>query len=182
LISLDPLSLRVIKINEAALSLLNPNENKILQNDFSAILIEADRDRFRHNIVKLQTLQFRSTGVWYIQTQIGEVLSVRIDVVHFMDQDVGSLILALNNLTPQLTVEKELKEFAQFTEQKIFQRTSLLERRNEELTLRAKETEKVNAELIFINERLQLISRERSTADNVSTSAGQVRERNSEVL
>ena len=181
LISLDPLSLKIVKINEAARYLIDPNDKEIVQDDFSSFLAEADRDRFKHEFtLRHAAMQFRNAGIWCIQMRTGEVMSVRIDVVHFSNDEAGSLILALHNLTPQLTAEKQLREFAQFTEQKIAQRTSHLERRNEELSLRAKETEKVNSELIFINERLQMISRERSTADNVNASAGLARERNPE--
>lgn len=167
LIALDSSSLKVVQANEAAIALLDLHSHQLIQRDFCEILIEEERNRFKEDLAnKRQTSRFRTAGVWCLESRTGELLSIRIDVVHLIDQDGDTIILALNNLTPQLSAEKELKQFAQFTEQKIAQRTSHLQRRNEELVLRANETEKVNAELIFINERLQLISRQQSTAEN----------------
>jgi hypothetical protein len=85
-------------------------------------------------------------------------------------------------VTSQVHAERELKEVTQVIEQKISQRTAQLERLNEELAFRARETEKVNTELIFINERLQLITRQQSAASekSITSAAPSVRERNPE--
>ena len=82
--------------------------------------------------------------------------------VSYMSGSQPRYMIALHNLTSQLRAERELKEIGQFIERKIAERTLHLERQNEELVLRARETEKVNSELIFINQRLQDISREKS--------------------
>jgi hypothetical protein len=162
LVILDPKSLTVAQMNDAALSLLELDKLSPAERNLSEFVDESQRDRFKNEMLCERTsLQFRDAGTWDMQTHTGKILAVRMNAANLVKAKGSQLILSFYNLTPQVTAERQLKEFTQFFEHKITQRTAQLERLNEELTFRAKETEKVNSELIFINEKLQSISRER---------------------
>ncbi len=176
---IHPHNLMVTHANDAARFLLGYAPGELHGKDFLEMIGRNNRDHFRTLFLKSSMIvNFRSAGNWPVETNTGKILMIQMDVSYISGTQPRYMI-ALHNLTSQLRAERELKEIGQFIERKIAERTVHLERQNEELVFRARETEKVNSELIFINQRLQDISREKSLRDDPAMPS---RARNPEAL
>jgi PAS domain-containing protein len=180
LMIIDAGTLVIVECNDALRYALQALPSDLIGKDFPGLFLSDYRPGLIGQLRQQKiSHSFRKLGNWPSQLKSGKILTFQLDIVRVERAGTERLMISFANLTPQLQAERDLKELSHFIEQKIVQRTSHLERLNEELAFRARETEKVNAELIFINERLQNMARETNSAEPkpIAFSASQTKER-----
>lgn len=157
LILVDVKTLQVSDSNESAQKLFGYDGDGFRTIHLQKLIVESERDRFiSQSVSNRLTDTYRKLGNWRMINHDGKEIVIRLDAVR---NNNNKLLFLLSDVTALVTAEAALRNMDQTVEHKIAQRTLHLERLNEELMFRARATEQVNAELIFVNEKLQSINK-----------------------
>ncbi|HYF70152.1 MAG TPA: hypothetical protein VD884_18555 [Ohtaekwangia sp.] len=157
LILVDVKTLQVSDSNESAQKIFGYDAIGFRTMHLQDLIIESERDRFMSQSVSNRlTDSYRKLGSWRMTNNEKKEVIIQLEAVRNNNR---KLLFLLSDVTAQVKAETELRTMDQTIEQKIAQRTLHLERLNEELMFRARATEQVNAELIFVNERLQSMNK-----------------------